>query len=257
LGRFVSADSIVPGAGNPQAFNRYSYVLGNPLRYTDPTGHRCENGDEDFNGECLNDIEESGDIDFGSNATEEILSYAGYEDVKETLCGTKAWLICTNLNYQLEPEYEFYLLLQGGTYRPLAGPAGILMASSINRKKTKGNNNDDNPRVPSGQPPKRREGLRENMEAAGIKQSKNMKNAQAHHNFPWNDRQWFSESPRNINVNHSNYGRWVEGSPQGQHQNWTHSYNAQWDQFISNFPNATKAAVFRFLAELLSSGNYP
>ncbi|MEO6063444.1 MAG: RHS repeat-associated core domain-containing protein [Thermoflexales bacterium] len=44
LGRFVSADTIVPGAGNPQAFNRYMYVLGNPLRLTDPTGH-CPKGD--------------------------------------------------------------------------------------------------------------------------------------------------------------------------------------------------------------------
>jgi RHS repeat-associated protein len=41
LGRFVSADTIVPGAGNPQTFNRYMYVLGNPLRFTDPTGHFC------------------------------------------------------------------------------------------------------------------------------------------------------------------------------------------------------------------------
>ena len=41
LGRFVSADTIVPGAGNPQAFNRYSYVLNNPLRYDDPSGHAC------------------------------------------------------------------------------------------------------------------------------------------------------------------------------------------------------------------------
>ncbi len=42
LGRFVSADAIVPGAGNPQSFNRYSYVLNNPLRYIDPTGHMWE-----------------------------------------------------------------------------------------------------------------------------------------------------------------------------------------------------------------------
>lgn len=40
LGRFVSADTIVPGAGNPQALNRYSYALGNPLRYNDPSGHQ-------------------------------------------------------------------------------------------------------------------------------------------------------------------------------------------------------------------------
>jgi RHS repeat-associated protein len=39
LGRFLSADTIVPGAANPQAYNRYSYVLNNPLRYIDPTGH--------------------------------------------------------------------------------------------------------------------------------------------------------------------------------------------------------------------------
>jgi hypothetical protein len=60
LGRFVSADSIVPGAGNPQAFNRYAFVFNNPLRYIDPTGHAsipscagkpdCGVDDEDDNG---------------------------------------------------------------------------------------------------------------------------------------------------------------------------------------------------------------
>ncbi|MEP7356896.1 MAG: RHS repeat-associated core domain-containing protein, partial [Anaerolineales bacterium] len=30
IGRWMQADTIVPGAGNPQALNRYSYVLGNP-----------------------------------------------------------------------------------------------------------------------------------------------------------------------------------------------------------------------------------
>lgn len=50
LGRFISADTIVPGSANPQNLNRYSYVTNNPLRYTDPTGHirsECgEDGDE-------------------------------------------------------------------------------------------------------------------------------------------------------------------------------------------------------------------
>jgi RHS repeat-associated protein len=47
LGRFVSADSIVPGAGKPQALNRYSYVFNNPLKYTDPTGHAARMLDDE------------------------------------------------------------------------------------------------------------------------------------------------------------------------------------------------------------------
>lgn len=39
LGRFVSADSLVPGAGNPQALNRYAYVINNPMLLVDPSGH--------------------------------------------------------------------------------------------------------------------------------------------------------------------------------------------------------------------------
>lgn len=39
LGRFISADTIVPNPGNPQSLNRYSYGLNNPVKYIDPTGH--------------------------------------------------------------------------------------------------------------------------------------------------------------------------------------------------------------------------
>jgi hypothetical protein len=39
LGRFLSADTIVPSPGNPQAWNRYAYTFNNPLKYTDPSGH--------------------------------------------------------------------------------------------------------------------------------------------------------------------------------------------------------------------------
>ena len=38
LGRFTQPDTIVPNPGDPQALNRYSYTLNNPVRYTDPTG---------------------------------------------------------------------------------------------------------------------------------------------------------------------------------------------------------------------------
>ncbi len=38
LNRWIQPDSIVPDPTNPQALNRYSYCLNNPLRFTDPDG---------------------------------------------------------------------------------------------------------------------------------------------------------------------------------------------------------------------------
>jgi RHS repeat-associated protein len=38
--RFAQADPFIPEVTKLQAFNRYSYVYNNPLRYTDPTGYR-------------------------------------------------------------------------------------------------------------------------------------------------------------------------------------------------------------------------
>jgi len=39
LGRFITADTIVPNPRDPQDLNRYTYAGNNPLLYTDPTGH--------------------------------------------------------------------------------------------------------------------------------------------------------------------------------------------------------------------------
>lgn len=39
LGRFISADTVIPNPINPQTLNRYTYCYNNPLKYVDPTGH--------------------------------------------------------------------------------------------------------------------------------------------------------------------------------------------------------------------------
>lgn len=46
IGRFAQADIIIPGTGNSQAWDRYAYTLNNPVRYTDPSGHRCMNDND-------------------------------------------------------------------------------------------------------------------------------------------------------------------------------------------------------------------
>ena len=40
LGRFIQADDRISDLSNPQSYNRYSYCVNDPLRYTDPSGHQ-------------------------------------------------------------------------------------------------------------------------------------------------------------------------------------------------------------------------
>jgi len=44
LGRFAQADTVIPGAGNPQDWDRYAYALNDPIRYNDPSGHGVDCG---------------------------------------------------------------------------------------------------------------------------------------------------------------------------------------------------------------------
>ena len=55
LGRFIQADTEIPDLSNPQSYNRYSYCVNNPLRYTDPDGHGfwSATGDALFNTETF------------------------------------------------------------------------------------------------------------------------------------------------------------------------------------------------------------
>ncbi len=59
IGRFVTADSMVPDPFNPQSLNRYSYCLNNPVKYIDPTGHWFDGVESDPS---------DYDVDYGGNS---------------------------------------------------------------------------------------------------------------------------------------------------------------------------------------------
>jgi hypothetical protein len=50
VGRFISADSVVPNVYDPQSLNRYAYCVNNPLIYTDPSGHHNQEYGDDMGG---------------------------------------------------------------------------------------------------------------------------------------------------------------------------------------------------------------
>ncbi len=53
IGAFISPDTLVPDPTNLLDYNRYSYVRGNPLKYTDPTGHCPKPPEEYANAICI------------------------------------------------------------------------------------------------------------------------------------------------------------------------------------------------------------
>jgi RHS repeat-associated protein len=55
IGRFIQPDTIVPDQRNPQSLNRYAYVLNNPLKYTDPSGHTACYGTNQFISQATGD----------------------------------------------------------------------------------------------------------------------------------------------------------------------------------------------------------
>ena len=52
LGRFISADTIIPEPGSSQAYDRYAYVYNNPINNNDPSGHRVWDGCSGDTGSC-------------------------------------------------------------------------------------------------------------------------------------------------------------------------------------------------------------
>lgn len=143
------------------------------------------------------------------------------------------------------------------------GQTGVKLLQSVdgtvgNSPDLGGNANSTGPgSIPGITPPSQHSGLKSAMNAAGNNAPVNMLRPQAHHNLPWKFRDWFAGEGRGLNVNDPQFGRWVEGSPVGRHQNWTPEYNRRWSDFIRANPNATRQEVLDYLDELLASGEFP
>ena len=91
--------------------------------------------------------------------------------------------------------------------------------------------------------PRDRGGLRKAMLAENGGQPP-FAGAQAHHGLPWNFKKWFAE--KDLNVNDTKHGDWVQGGGNGGHQSWSAAYNKIWKDFKSDFPDATQQQMLDF-----------
>ncbi|MDY7109740.1 MAG: hypothetical protein SYC29_13980 [Planctomycetota bacterium] len=80
-------------------------------------------------------------------------------------------------------------------------------------------------------------------------------NPQVHHNLPWKHRDRFAEV--GLDASDVQFGRWVEGTPPGSHQDWSWDYNEAWKQFFDANPEFTREQVLQKLQEFLDSGQFP
>ncbi len=73
LGRFTQPDTIIPNAGNPQSWNRFSYVINNPINRIDPSGHDdwwCETASCSYNYYNHNSYSAKGELEYIIKRTE-------------------------------------------------------------------------------------------------------------------------------------------------------------------------------------------
>ncbi|MFZ0734484.1 MAG: RHS repeat-associated core domain-containing protein [Candidatus Sulfotelmatobacter sp.] len=86
MGRFMSPDPLGGRLINPQTLNKYSYVINNPLRYTDPTGlYICTDDPKDGSSHCASDsdkrFETARQNDLQSKNTDVVNAAKAYGDV--------------------------------------------------------------------------------------------------------------------------------------------------------------------------------
>jgi RHS repeat-associated protein len=126
LGRFISADTIVPNPTNPQSYNRYSYVLNSALNFTDPTGHKECDLDCQIQNEPTNS-----DINFGLGWEEEwdVAQQQENQQIAAEVAQTGAEIGC-GLSNTCDAAYTGYRITTGqaGWFETAAMAAPLIPA---------------------------------------------------------------------------------------------------------------------------------
>jgi RHS repeat-associated protein len=121
LGRFISADTIIPDLTNPQQFNRFTYSLNNPTRYSDPSGH------------CIFGIDTAVCIAAAISAGVGLIVDYGSQVVDNMQAGMPFWdaVYKDNINWRQTAVSTVSSGVGGAVAGPIAGKAGSSLISKL------------------------------------------------------------------------------------------------------------------------------
>ena len=247
----------MPGAGNPQSLNRYSYCLNNPLAYIDPSGHwpswlDCTLGS--FY-QLANDLSYGlPNLAFGTDwqeaqsaafqrgqqvgrALSRGVTYALMADGalrmvvgSGLLAPTMLLVVPSGGTVMIAAPIELGLVLEGAAEVVLAG--GLVLYASRNPL--------DGPRYTE-------HNFRRNLEHYRPKPP-DMNNPEAHHMLP----KTFEEEFRRLGIDSIHDPRWGAWVEKGPHQEWSTAYNRDWFRWPSSHETASLADIVK-QAQLLAT----
>ena len=119
IGRFFSPDNFVQLPEFTQGFNRYSYCLNNPLKYTDPTGQMYELGDYyDWHGKYLGWDGKIDDNIFIVEDRKSIKTIKQNEKIGKTTDANSVKIdLITNVAELRESSHVLYRTIENGGFR--------------------------------------------------------------------------------------------------------------------------------------------
>ena len=267
LGRFLSADSIVPGAGNPQALNRYAYVFNSPLGFVDPDGHtpiwlqRLAG----FAFQYVNDMAFGiPSAIWGTDWTDEesVEFQQGQQDGRSMAEIHSAILTVDGLATAaagaaaLPPTGGAVLACAAASVgtcalvgaAPVAAEFGMVVAGTVAagiggaNLAVMGKNAVRSPNYNFGN-------FRKNLENR-VPIPKGMKDAEAHHMLPQALRARFDKLKLGINIDDPRWGTWWEKS---KHQTNSSAWRKAWDDWLDDAKNPTLKQVEDQAAYLASA----
>jgi len=218
IGRFISPDAIIPDWKNPQAWNKYSYVFNNPLKYTDNSGH------------ILDTILDVGFVVW---------------DIIE-LVRTPSWENAGYLGADL--VCAFIPFATGGGL----AVKGVMHGDDILKSVKAFIKNIDIVKEAAKIGIKNPYSFRGKLQLLTGKSDQMVKGLEAHHVLPKTlEDQFKSRFGNEFDINNPIWGAWVK---KGEHQKWSHQYQKEWDDWLTKHPRATIEEVMDFAQKL---GNDP